>query len=128
MGVESAVFKRYSIPGNGRSVCALPYIERAEAWYSRTRPSKPYARHILPPPNPKAVVRCFAIVALWMPFVPSLRAQTDEIQVYDAAIAPLGAFNLTVHNNFTPSGSSAPAFPGAVVPDRSLNGVAEWAY
>jgi hypothetical protein len=55
-------------------------------------------------------------------------AQTDEIQVYDAAIAPQGAFNLTVHNNYTPSGSNVPAFPGGIVPDRSLNGVAEWAY
>jgi hypothetical protein len=60
---------------------------------------------------------------------PSLAfAQTDEIQVYDAAIAPTGAFNLTLHNNFTPDGKSTPAFPGAVVPDHALNGVAEWAY
>src|ERR1700690_1328333 len=55
-------------------------------------------------------------------------AQTDEIQVYDAAIAPTGTFNLTVHNNFTPSGSEVPAFPGGIVPDKSLNGAAEWAY
>ncbi len=55
-------------------------------------------------------------------------AQTDEIQVYDAAIAPLGAFNLTMHDNFTPSGSTTPAFAGAVVPDKALNGVLEWAY
>jgi hypothetical protein len=60
--------------------------------------------------------------------VPSVRAQTDEIQVYDATIAPTGAFNLTLHNNFTPSGGEAPAFPGGIVPDKSLNGVAEWAY
>lgn len=55
-------------------------------------------------------------------------AQTDEIQVYDAAIAPTGAFNLTLHNNYTPNGSRTPAFPGGIVPDKSLNGVAEWAY
>jgi hypothetical protein len=55
-------------------------------------------------------------------------AQTDEIQVYDAAIAPTGAFNLTLHNNFTPSGNTAPGFPGGIVPDHSLNGVAEWAF
>ena len=35
----------------------------------------------------------------------NVRAQTDEIQVYDAGIAPVGAVNLTVHNNFTPSGA-----------------------
>lgn len=57
-----------------------------------------------------------------------MRAQTDEIQVYDAAIAPTGAFNLTLHNNFTPSGNTTPSFPGGIVPDKSLNGVAEWAY
>ena len=55
-------------------------------------------------------------------------AQTDEIQVYDAAIAEQGKFNLMLHNNFTPSGLKEPAFPGGVVPDKSLNGVAEWAY
>jgi hypothetical protein len=55
-------------------------------------------------------------------------AQTDEIQVYDAAIAEKGKFNLMVHNNFTPAGLKTPAFPGAVVSDRALVGVAEWAY
>jgi hypothetical protein len=55
-------------------------------------------------------------------------AQTDEIQVYDAAIAPVGEFNLTIHNNYTPSGSSVPAFPGGIATDKTLNGVAEWAY
>ena len=55
-------------------------------------------------------------------------AQTDEIQVYDAVIAAPGQFNLTVHNNFTPSGVTTPAFPGALVADKSFNGVPEWAY
>jgi hypothetical protein len=55
-------------------------------------------------------------------------AQTDEIQVYDASIAAPGVFNLTLHNNFTPDGRSAPAFPGGLIPDKSLNGVPEWAY
>ena len=55
-------------------------------------------------------------------------AQTDEIQVYDGGLADKGVFNLTVHNNFTPSGAKSPAFPGAVISDRSLDGVAEWAY
>jgi hypothetical protein len=70
----------------------------------------------------------FAMLAAWLAPPSSVRAQTDEIQVYDGGIAPVGAVNLTLHNNFTPSGSTAPAFPGAVVPDKSLNGVAEWAY
>jgi hypothetical protein len=55
-------------------------------------------------------------------------AQTDEIQVYDGQIAPTGVFNLTWHNNYTTSGGQTPAFPGGIAPDKSLNGVAEWAY
>ena len=58
----------------------------------------------------------------------ALRAQTDEIQVYDAEITAPGRFNLTWHNNFTPSGRTEPAFAGGVVPDHALNGVPEWAY
>ena len=44
-------------------------------------------------------------------------AQTDEIQVYDGGLAAEGHFNLTLHNNFTPSGlndaglSRAPSSP-----------------
>jgi hypothetical protein len=53
---------------------------------------------------------------------------TDEIQVYDAGIAELGKFNLTLHANFTPNGAKAPAFPGAVISNHSLNGAFEWAY
>jgi len=55
-------------------------------------------------------------------------AQTDEIQVYHASHAAPAVFNLTWHNNFTPSGVDRPAFPGAVVADKSFNGVTEWAY
>jgi hypothetical protein len=55
-------------------------------------------------------------------------AQTDEIQVYDAAIAEKGKFNLMLHNNFTPRGLKTPAFPGGIVPDKTLVGVSEWAY
>jgi len=55
-------------------------------------------------------------------------AQTDEIQVYDAAIAERGKFNLMLHNNFTPKGLKEPAFPGAVQSNHTYVGVAEWAY
>lgn len=55
-------------------------------------------------------------------------AQTDEIQVYDAAIAEQGKINLMVHDNFTPDGLKQPAFPGAVESNHALVGVAEWAY
>jgi hypothetical protein len=67
-------------------------------------------------------------VLLWLSFSLRVCAQTDEIQVYDATIAPTGVFNLTLHNNYTLSGSNTPAFPGGLIPDRALNGAAEWAY
>ena len=68
-----------------------------------------------------------AALALF-PGVQPAMAQSDEIQVYDGGLADLGVVNLTWHNNFTPNGTKAPAFPGAIVPDKSLNGVPEWAY
>lgn len=55
-------------------------------------------------------------------------AQTDEIQVYDAVIAEPGVFNLTWHNNFIADGAKTAAFPGGLIPDKSFNGVTEWAY
>jgi hypothetical protein len=74
------------------------------------------------------LVILWAIVFLGLGHASLVIAQTDEIQVYDASIAPTGTFNLTLHNNFTPSGNTTPAFAGGIVPDHSLNGVAEWAY
>jgi hypothetical protein len=69
-----------------------------------------------------------AIIIVALLAVPAAAfAQTDEIQVYDGGLAPVGTFNLTLHNNFTPKGITTPAFPGAVVADKSWNGVPEWA-
>jgi len=78
--------------------------------------------------NQAVTKRCVALLvcAVALPLVAS--AQTDEIQVYDAEITRVGGFNLTWHNNFTPSGRTEPAFPGGIVPDHALNGVTEWAY
>jgi hypothetical protein len=56
------------------------------------------------------------------------RAQTDEIQVYNAQIAAPGTFNLTLHDNYTPEGRLTPAFPGGLTPNHTLNGVPEFAY
>jgi len=77
--------------------------------------------------------RALAVMALAVVAAPILapimaQAQTDEIQVYDGSIAEKGKFNLTWHNNFTPVGLKTPAFPGGLIPDKSLNGVTEWAY
>jgi len=68
------------------------------------------------------------LVLLGVAWSASIRAQTDEIQVYNAEIAAPGVFNLTVHNNYTPDGRTSPNYPGAIVPDHTLNGVPEWAY
>jgi hypothetical protein len=56
------------------------------------------------------------------------RAQTDEIEIYDASIVDLNKSELTVHSNYTPDGLKQPAFPGGVVPNHSVNGAFEWAY
>jgi hypothetical protein len=67
----------------------------------------------------------FAVVGLW----PARAwAQTDEIQVYTGEIVDVGVFNLTWHNNYTPSGQKTPAFPGGLVPNHTYNGVTEWAF
>lgn len=57
-----------------------------------------------------------------------LRAQTDEIQVYDAEIADPGVFNLMIHSNFTAIGRKTADFPGGIIANHSVNGTAEWAY
>jgi hypothetical protein len=69
-----------------------------------------------------------ALIMLWVVGSGSARAQTDEIQVYDAEIAAPGVFNLTWHNNYTPSGRTSADYPGGIVPNHTLNGVLEWAY
>lgn len=77
----------------------------------------------------KSPARLFLIVVLGLMLLPATAlAQTDEIQVYDASIAPQGTLNLTWHNNFIADGLETPAFRGALVPNHSFNGVTEWAY
>lgn len=74
-------------------------------------------------------LRELAAIAVALAAAPILAfAQTDEIQVYDGAIADRGVFNLTWHNNFTPDGLKTPAFPGGFANNHTLNGVTEWAY
>jgi opacity protein-like surface antigen len=72
------------------------------------------------------VLAAVTAAALGVP-VPAA-AQTDEIQVYTGSLADPHVFNLTLHNNVIASGSTTPAFPGAVTADKSWNGVPEWAY
>jgi hypothetical protein len=53
---------------------------------------------------------------------------TDEIQVYNADIAPVGTFTLQQHLNYVWQGSTTPDFPGGIAPNRTLNGTPELAY
>src|SRR3989442_10854004 len=76
-----------------------------------------------------SAMRVLALLAFAPIAVPQMvSGQTDEIQVYDGRLAARGRFNLTLHNNFIPEGLRTPAFAGALLADRSLNGVPEWAY
>jgi hypothetical protein len=74
------------------------------------------------------VPSCGVLLGCLLAWAPRAHAQTDEIQVYDAEITAPGRFNLTWHNNFTPSGRARAAFPGGIVPEHALNGVPEFAY
>lgn len=74
-------------------------------------------------------VRAFVLVTFCLvPFPAFILAQTDEIQVYDGEIAPVGIFNLMIHNNFTPKGRTTPGYPGAIIANHSYQVTAEWAY
>lgn len=53
---------------------------------------------------------------------------TDEIQVYNAAIAPLHTFTLQQHLNYVWQGSTTPDFEGGFASNRTLNGTPELAY
>lgn len=68
------------------------------------------------------------VVFCFLAFPALILAQTDEIQVYDGEIAPVGIFNLMIHNNFTPEGRRTPNYPGAIVANHSFQVTAEWAY
>ena len=74
-------------------------------------------------------MRAIGLATLCLISMPLLAfAQTDEIQVYDGEIAPLGIFNLMIHNNFTPKGRTVPDYPAAIIANHSYQVTAEWAY
>lgn len=105
--------------GQGR----LPNLELAKAECLEKRGGRVAARLTL------CAVRFLACAAIMcLAFSTSVRAQTDEIQVYDGQIAAPGSFNLTLHNNYTPSGHMEATDPGGIASNHTLNGVAEWAY
>lgn len=53
---------------------------------------------------------------------------TDEIQVYNAAIAEVGQFTIQQHLNYIALGQKDPSFPGGLASNHSLNGTPEFAY
>lgn len=59
--------------------------------------------------------------------VPAL-AVTDEIQVYTGDIEDVGNLGLTLHNNYTVSGTKQPDFPDDLIDNHAYSSVAEWAY
>jgi hypothetical protein len=71
---------------------------------------------------------CAAVALVLLAVATAAFAQTDEIQVYDAEIADRGVFSMMIHTNFTPIGRKTPEFPGGIIPNKSVNGAAEWAY
>lgn len=76
-----------------------------------------------------AAHRSYAVLVYILLVVPVVAvAQTDEIQVYDAAIAEPGIVNLMIHTNYTPMGRKTPAYPGAIIADQSFQSTAEWAF
>ena len=68
------------------------------------------------------------LVSCCLAYSATASAQTDEIEIYDAAIADPGHFELTGHGNYALDGRRQADDPGAVVPNHSLNGALEWAY
>ncbi len=56
------------------------------------------------------------------------RAAPEEIQVYLDDLSPPGGFGLDVHNNFVPSGATAPEYPGAEPPSHMYRLTPEFYY
>jgi len=74
-------------------------------------------------------MRALVLVTLCLVAIPAVvAAQTDEIQVYNGEIAPVGIFNLMIHNNFTPEGRKTPDYTGSIIANHSYQVTAEWAY
>ena len=74
----------------------------------------------------RAASRLLPLLLLAWPL--AARAQTDEIEVYDAVIAEPGQFDAALHNNYAPNGLTQPRYPGATISNHSWNGTLETAY
>jgi hypothetical protein len=72
--------------------------------------------------------RLALLVAIAIQFAAPAVQATDEIQVYNASIAPLRTFTLQQHLNYVWSGSPTADFAGSFASHRTLNGTPELAY
>lgn len=75
----------------------------------------------------RSATAAFVAAAAILFAMPAAHA-TDEIQVYNAEIAPPRTFTLQQHLNYIWSGSTTPDFEGGFAPYHSLNGTPELAY
>ncbi|HLX80880.1 MAG TPA: hypothetical protein VKS43_09875 [Burkholderiales bacterium] len=69
-----------------------------------------------------------AALALTLAALPARAVLPDEIQVYTDDINKPGEFGLELHVNTTPSGRSAPEFPGEVTPDHAVRVTPEFSW
>ena len=77
----------------------------------------------------RATGRCGSVaVALLVVLSGGSARAVDEIQVYNAEIAPVGAFSIAQHLNYVFRGSTTPDFPGGIASNQTLNGTPEFAY
>ena len=84
-----------------------------------------------------AAVRVFAVFTSWT-LITLILIQTppargadevhDEIQVYNAEIAPVGQWTYQQHLNLAPIGQTVPEVPGGFSSNRALQGTPEFAY
>jgi len=75
-----------------------------------------------------SVQRILTVAILLVLGVGTAHAQTNQIQVYGDDINKPGELSITLHNNYTITGRTQPAFPGGIVPNHSLNGSPELSY
>jgi hypothetical protein len=73
-------------------------------------------------------VKAIGLAAIAIHFGTSPAYATDEIQVYNAEIAPKGVFTIQQHLNYVWNGSTTPDFPGGFASNHTLNGTPEFAY
>jgi hypothetical protein len=106
--------------------CYSPF-PRGPSWQP-TRAARPRATSRLGSPPVRKFILLTAAILLLAALPAGARAQTDEIQIYDATIAEPGHFEATLHNNFAPDGLRQPAFPGGTISNHSWNGGLETAY